>query len=100
MAKDTFDGASSFVADRQLSLTWSAVQCFSGGCKRDATYSDQATLERLDEVLFGDTSSPIELWQGAKQRSAPVTLPDGRVLATRVLFPPDSEQVNQKGLKP
>jgi hypothetical protein len=71
-------------------VAWRATRCAAAGCSKDAVYDSLGAVMSLDKEMFGNFNIPITYWQGNRHRGSPVKLPDGRLLATWVLFKPGS----------
>jgi len=88
-AADVFGAGAASGPHGPIDVRFGAMECFAAGCMTTATYGDFAAFNALNQAL--PESEAFRLWQGSKMRTPPEQLPDGRVVADWVLFPPEGD---------
>jgi len=74
-------------ADPALGAKVSDWRCYRAGCFSNVTHKDLVSVEMLGRRFLD--SRPFQSWAGARFRSGPIALPDGRLEITWVFQKPE-----------
>ena len=85
--KAMHDQLKALAADPALDAKVSDWRCYRAGCFSNVTHKDLVSVELLGRRFLD--SRPFQSWGGARFRSGPIALPDGRLEITWVFQKPE-----------